>query len=456
MASVARPPAEIEARVDREGRLIAAGPELAELQAEAGGRVGGPLELPQLAAIARLAFGLGVPIERPARLASAAADIHCWVRAIPGDGETLLNIADWSVEPARGPRFAAGPAEEQLAASVEDEGLRLDWASDSDLRMSEVAPRLAELLGLARDEAVGMPLTKLVRLREDHDGEMPLIAALAARTGFEGQRAQSRADARVELVLHGAPVRSEDGGFAGFRGGARAIGESAAPTPAAAAGATPETARVALLDSTLEDVLRVPIARILEEAEQIAQRGDGALRGDYAGYGADIVAAARHLLSVLSAMGDDPEFGRGRIELTALAAEAAVLVDPIAETRTVRVEIESSPPLAASGEEHAVIQILVNLLVNAIRHSPAGSLVSLRFGGDEQWASVTVSDQGVGIAPEDHKRIFERFERADEQPGGTGLGLAIARRLARSMGGDVLLDSAPGEGAHFTLRLPAG
>lgn len=453
MASVARPPAEIEARIDREGRLVDSGPELAELQVQAGGRIGGPLELPQLAAIARLAFRLGVPIERPAHLAGAAADIHCWVRATPGDGEAVLRIADWSVEPARGPRFAAGGAGDELEAATEKEGAQLDWASDSDLRISEVAPRLAELLGLARDEAVGMPLTKLVRLREDEDGEMPLIAALAARTGFDGQRAQSRADAKVELVLHGTPVRSADGGFAGFRGGARPTGEAVGAGPE---GPPAESNRGALLDSSLEEVLRLPIARILEEADQIAKRGDGALRGDYAGYGADIVAAARHLLSVLTAMGDDPEFGRGRIELTAIAAEAVVLVEPIAESRTVRVELGPGPALAASGEEHAVIQILVNLLVNAIRHSPAGGIVALDFGRDEQWASVTVSDQGVGIASEDHKRIFERFERADEQPGGTGLGLAIARRLSRSMGGDILLESAPGAGARFTLRLPAG
>ena len=64
-------------------------------------------------------------------------------------------------------------------------------------------------------------------------------------------------------------------------------------------------------------------------------------------------------------------------------------------------------------------------------------------------------DEGPGIAAADQQRIFERFERAQAKEGGTGLGLAISRRLARSMGGDVTLDSAPGEGARFTLTLPA-
>ena len=66
-----------------------------------------------------------------------------------------------------------------------------------------------------------------------------------------------------------------------------------------------------------------------------------------------------------------------------------------------------------------------------------------------------VADQGKGIAPDDQERIFDKFERVDPaEPGGTGLGLYIARRLARAMGGDIGVDSAPGQGARFTLTLP--
>jgi signal transduction histidine kinase len=101
------------------------------------------------------------------------------------------------------------------------------------------------------------------------------------------------------------------------------------------------------------------------------------------------------------------------------------------------------------------MQILVNLMVNAIRYSPDDGAIRLSFASTEGAVAVTVSDQGPGIAAGDEQRIFERFERAHPNEGGTGLGLAISRRLARSMGGDVSLDSAPGEGARFTLTLPA-
>ncbi len=68
---------------------------------------------------------------------------------------------------------------------------------------------------------------------------------------------------------------------------------------------------------------------------------------------------------------------------------------------------------------------------------------------------LVVADDGKGIAPQDQARIFERFERVDpSEPDGTGLGLTISRRLARAMGGDVTVDSAPGQGARFTLELP--
>lgn len=448
MASAAETSGPVLGRVDRSGRLVMADSELEGLQVEAGGAAGGLLVLPQLAAIARLAFRLGVTIERPAILAGERGDVQCWVRATPEGDEVALALDNWSPRPARGPRFEDHAVEVVLPPVDMDKDLA--WASDSDLKLTDISPALAGQLGMAGDEALGMPLTRLIRLVEDEDGEMPIIEALAARRGFTGQRAQIRSNDRAKLVIDGEATVDAEGRFAGFRGKARS--NRAAEPAVVAPQASPHS--TGTLETSFEEILSQPIERIIAEAQMIAGRSDGPLRSDYAGYGGDIAAAARHLRSVLSAMGDDPEFGRGHIDLSALAAEAVVLVEPIAEARRVAIALEESPPVPASGEEHAVIQILVNLLVNAIRHSPADTTVSISFSSREGWSEVTVADQGVGIAPEDHKRIFERFERADEMPGGTGLGLAIARRLARSMGGEVSLQSAPGKGARFTLSLP--
>ncbi|HEX4762024.1 MAG TPA: HAMP domain-containing sensor histidine kinase, partial [Sphingomicrobium sp.] len=185
------------------------------------------------------------------------------------------------------------------------------------------------------------------------------------------------------------------------------------------------------------------------------ERADGPLRSDYASYGNDIAAAARHLLSVIRSMSEDPTEGQRTIDLAALSAEAVVMLESSAEERAVEIELDAGDPLPASGEERAVIQILVNLIGNAVRHSPEQGRVRVEFARTPGTASVTVSDEGPGIDPPDQQRIFERFERVHQKEGGTGLGLAISRRLARSMGGDVTLDSAPGQGARFTLTLPS-
>jgi signal transduction histidine kinase len=322
-------------------------------------------------------------------------------------------------------------------------GVRYEWATDEELRMISLSPDFAELLGIAVPEAAGVPLTRIFRLEEDEFGEMPLVTALAARRDFNRQLARSRADEGQIVLLSGEVVAAADGSFAGFRGTATRDSEVRSIAPA----------RSIAFDHALDEVLRSPIDRIIEDAERIVERADGPLRSDYASYGTDIAAAARHLLSVLGTMSDNPTQSNRPVDLAALTAEAVVMLDSTAEEYSVRIEADSADPLPARGQERAIIQILVNLIGNAIRYSPENGTVRLGFSRTANNASVTISDQGPGVAVEDQQRIFERFERAHTNAGGTGLGLAISRRLARSMGGDVTLHSAPGEGARFTLTL---
>ncbi len=103
------------------------------------------------------------------------------------------------------------------------------------------------------------------------------------------------------------------------------------------------------------------------------------------------------------------------------------------------------------------MQILLNLIGNAIRYSPANSQVWIRLEDEGGRARVTVADQGPGLSAEDQQRLFGKFERLGRSgDGGSGLGLYISRRLARAMGGDLTVESAPGQGARFILNLPSG
>jgi anti-sigma regulatory factor (Ser/Thr protein kinase)/PAS domain-containing protein len=435
-------PRPVVGRLDRVGRLISADPDLEALQREAGSTLGEPLALPQIAAIAELARKLRTAVSRPALAASTDHDIEVWVHARPEGDEIALSLEGWTVRAPAGPRLAA-----ILGGGTDAEtgGARNEWATDEELRIISLSSDLADLLGVDPGDVAGQPLTRILRFDEDDAGEMPLISALAARRGFTGQHARSRTDDGRPVILSGEVVTAADGSFAGFRGSVQSDGSArSASTPHANA-----------FDLALDEVLRSPLDRIIESAERIVERSEGPLRSDYASYGSDIAAAARHLLSVLSAMGDETARAQSAIDLVALAAEAVVMLDSSAEERNVKIETEGGDSLPARGEERAVIQILVNLIGNAIRHSPDSGRIRLIFSRTAANASITVSDEGPGVPAADQQRIFERFERAHEKESGTGLGLAISRRLARSMGGDVTLDSEPGEGARFTLTLPA-
>jgi len=443
MASRPSEPRAVLGRVDKAGRLVSADPELEALQRQAGSDVGHVLALPQIAAIAELVRKLGIPVARPAVAASLEHDIEMWVNAKPDGEEVVLSLEGWTERPAASPRLASLLGR---SGEVDSSSSRREWAADEELRLISISAELAEELAIDPTEAAGQPLTRLFRLEEDDSGEMPLISALAARRGFSGQRARSRSENSKAVTLSGEVVTGADGSFAGFRGTAQGEGAPAV---------VPESGRTSAFDHALDEALRSPLDRIIESAERIVERADGPLRSDYASYGNDIASAARHLLSVIRSMSEDPTHGQRTIDLSELAAEALVMLESRAEERGIKIEVGPAEPLMASGEDRAVIQILVNLMGNAVRHSPEGGTVQLAFEKTAGTASVTVSDEGPGIDPSDQQRIFERFERADEKTGGTGLGLAISRRLARSMGGDVSLESAPGEGARFTLTLPA-
>lgn len=421
------------ARLDRSGRLLAADAPLLALHEQAGASLGRPFAVPQLAAIARLATRLGVTISRPAVAASETEDIDLDVRAEPdADGVTLV-IERWTARPPVRPRWAAQAVR---AEDVSEGEQRL--STDRDLRISAVSPALSRRIGLRPEEAAGRPLTWLLRPVEDEEGNLPLVAALAGRSPFEDQAVSVRGTEQ-ECLASGLP-RFDGERFEGYD---VRLHEAGQERP--------------LAGVPLDDLLKEPLSSIIDQAQEIAARSEGPLKSDYAGYGADIASAARHLLDLLASLQAGDE-GRAEplsgetLDLAELVLDAAGLVQPQAAERRVVLDIAGLPRLGARGQGRAVTQILLNLIGNAVRFSPEGSDVTIMLAGGSA-ASVTVSDSGPGVAPQDRSRIFERFEQAGPKPGKAGLGLAISRRLAREMGGDVELLDSPA-GATFRLSLP--
>jgi signal transduction histidine kinase len=453
--------ATVNGRVDAEGRLVDADPRLAALQRSAGGELGGPLAVPQIAALARLARRLGIAISRPAVAAEGEADLDLWVRAQPSGDDVTLAITGWTDRPPAAP----APAPE---AERQSDFLRAAadwvWETDAGLCFTSLSPAAAAASGRAAAELIGRQLTRLFRLIEQAEGELPILTALAEQRRFEGQLAELRSGAGGRYRLAGVPLIDGRGRFAGFRGSAtRVEGEplsrSAAPEPQPA----PPTEAQSAFARRLDEALRAPLARIVADAEMIGDRSEGPLRGDYAGYAGDIAAAGRHLLSLVDDLVDlqaieRPDFApqKEEIDLADVARRAAGLLAVRAGERSVRIDTPSaSDILLVTGEFRRALQVVMNLLTNAVRYSPDGGQVWIRTDREGDLGALIVADQGKGIALEDQERVFEKFERVDpHEPGGTGLGLYIARRLARAMGGGLDLDSAPGQGARFTFTMP--
>lgn len=454
--------------VDADGRLTQADAPLLEAQRAAGAQLGDPLVLPALARLVSLARRLDQRVERPVLAACGMADIDALGRFVPDGDGVRIELADWT-ERAPG---AAMPAEEPQG----EPQLLLNWACDVRLRLVLAAPA-TPALRLMDGPWLARPLSQLFRLIPDASGDFPILSALAAQASFQDQSALLHtADLAIAVRLSAEPMIGDEG-FTGFIGTAHGVLPVApeAETVTVPFGADgplspggPTIGMLGAVDSKrfsmrVDGAMRRPLGRIIANAETIAGQLQGPIRADYARYAADIALAGRHLLDLVDDLADlqaversDFTVARERVDLADLARRASGLLAMKAQERQMRIDAPGDDESAlAAGEFRRVLQILLNLIGNAVRYSPEGSCIWLRVEQGDGRVSVTVADQGSGIALADQARLFEKFERLGRtDASGSGLGLYISRRLARAMGGDISIDSAPGQGARFTLTLP--
>ena len=429
-------------RIDRDGRLTEADPQLLRMQERAGGALGQPLAVPPLAAIVRLAVRLQIPITRAMTAAVGDRDVNLLVRVKPtGDGCDVA-ISGWN---------------EHSPLALNDVGrardfarTRADWICETD-----AALRIVHLTGAVAD-AIGRPLDDLFELSRGARGET--LVEIAARTAarFEDGGAVLRIDGGEPVRIDGLPLIDGVGRLAGYR---LLVHRRAGPGDVE----NPAPAAINAFGERLSNALREPLAKIIANADSLSAREDGPLRRDYADYASDIAGAGRHLLALVDDLVDlqaieDPDFRPANepVDLTDLLRRAGGLLTVRDADKQVRIDMPEPGAVIGTADHRRALQILINLISNAIRHSPPGGTIWLRAAREGDLAVALVADMGDGIDPENHERMFERFERLDLADGsGTGLGLYIARRLARAMGGDLGVDSATGEGARFLLTLPA-
>jgi signal transduction histidine kinase len=211
--------------------------------------------------------------------------------------------------------------------------------------------------------------------------------------------------------------------------------------------------------------LRTPLNAIIGFSEVLSEKMFGELNEKQEEYSKDIHASGQHLLSLINDILDLSKIEAGRMELelsdfdlpTAID-NAVMLVRERAGRRNLTLHRDVDGAVGqVRADERKVRQVVLNLLSNAIKFTPEGGRIEIRATPQDGLVEVSVSDTGVGIAPEDQEAVFEEFRQvgtADKKVEGTGLGLTLCRKFVELHGGRIWVKSEVGAGSTFTFTIP--
>lgn len=453
----------VRAELDADGMLVSADPPLMRLHRQSGGVDGGPLAVPQLADLCRLSKRLGMNLSRAVTAANEDSIVNMWVEIQIGrnknHGSLAIAITEWRESDA--PIVDADSIQRQR--DFDRLNGRGSIRTDASLRIMSIF--LPGEPGIAAD-TVG----RLFWDSFEFPGKLAnssVSELISERQPIRSQKATHVAGSRATYMISGQPLIDGAGLYSGYQFSLeREAGVDIAQSSSSSSSAKTGSGLIgdSLFGSQLGPALRQPLDKIIANAETISNQLVGPLRGNYSDYANDIAAAGRHLLSLVDDLSDLEAIERSSfsvasddIDLVDLAHRTAGLLAVKSADHQIRIDLPPEDKTApAKGEFRRVLQILVNLVGNAIRYSPDGSVIKIQVKTEGDNVAITVSDQGDGIAPEDQSRIFEKFERLGRSgDGGSGLGLFISRRLAEAMDGNLSVESTPGKGTAFTLKLPA-
>ena len=204
--------------------------------------------------------------------------------------------------------------------------------------------------------------------------------------------------------------------------------------------------------------LRTPLA-VLRTGLEVALARDRTPAENRAALG----AAHREALSLcriadellmLSRLNGEVMVDRQKLNLRALLSEIAATVGPLAQSREIKLSVSAPEDIFVNGNEGHLRRLIVNLLDNALKFTPAGGSIDVSLKSDANRAIIRVADTGEGIHPAELPHIFDRFFRGTGSPGeGSGLGLSLCREIARAHGGDIAAANLPSGGSAFVVTL---
>jgi len=383
----------------------------------------------------------------------------------------LLSAAVRSVLAQARQRVVVAEAVHRYRALFEDVPLGLFEArTDGTIRIAN--PAMAVITG-APDAAslVAVDVTELYAEPADRDRRRALLAADGVLAGFEAQLA--RRDGRIVWVRESGCVRCDSTSGAMYYAGILedvSTRKASEATLVRAREAAIETSRVkSQFIANMSHEIRTPMAAIMGMTELALATELGTEQREYLDA---LRISAEALFTLLNDLLDFSKIEAGRVEIESIPFALGQSLDDTVRTVAFRAEqkglrltcrIAPDVPAAVRGDPSRLRQVLLNLLSNALKFTERGE-VAVHVGvesrcKDDLLLRFSVSDTGIGIAPEQHARVFEAFMQADgsitRRYGGTGLGLAIVVQLVELMGGTIWLESALGQGStfHFTARL---
>lgn len=445
-----------KARTDADDRLVEADEPLASLQRSCGGDLPGVVAIHELRQLVRKARTMDLRLARTIRAFDGSDRITAWVEVVPYHGRSesgcSISVATWqkSSPPSQGEDDAATRRD-----AIDNALAELHARLDHEQRVLTVDTEAEDLVQLVEKLHAhpGKPWTDFVSFPGNQHAQ-PMHWRLLDQSRCEIEGSPRQWTARL------IPVGSPDAGNGGFE---LYLVANRAWARRAERRKSQNKEVQARLGRDLSPVLRQPISRIIANAETIRTKLAGPLADDYSDYAADIAAAGQHLLSLIDDLADLEVIeadgfstAPDRIDLVDVVRQAAGILGVSAQEKNISIEVpDQDKRCPAIGEFRRVLQVLLNLIGNAIRYSPEGSRIRIELARKGKVAGARVIDQGPGIDKDSQAAIFEKFERLGRSgDGGSGLGLYISRRLARAMGGDLKVKSNPGEGAIFTLTLP--
>ncbi|HEX5973237.1 MAG TPA: CHASE domain-containing protein [Gemmatimonadaceae bacterium] len=413
-------------------------------------------------------FLIYVPVYRggdvPATVEARRAELDGFVYAPFRADDLFQGIFGSEAEPRVSFRLYDGP-QPSAAALLHDSDM--DWRSRPDGELSSLTPLDARTDTIPMRTAgrqwtlVFTPTTGL--LDSAGRGMVPLVAAAGAMVSL------------LLFLLARSHVRDREREWRATRETAALASQVQARNAELAAANRLKSEFLA----TMSHEIRTPLNAIIGYTEIIEMGLSGPVTPEQSAQLSRIASSGKHLLGLVDDILDLSRIEANRLSVSQVPARVETVMDaalgflrPQATAQHIALVSSSGDPEDCYvGDEQRVQQILVNLLANAVKFTPAGGQVTLRSGRAAElpagtdapasgpWIWFTVEDTGVGITPELQQRIFQPFVQGDSgytrTHGGAGLGLTISRRLARLMGGELTMESAQGEGSRFTLWLPA-